>query len=114
MTVQMPAARAREISGAMGSVTAVGEVTWLMKRTRVFGVTPAQTASITSSGSSIGTGSFWTTTRDWRCSDTNVHVRSSWPYSWVVVSTSSPGSTGTERATMFNAAVTLGTQTTSC
>src|SRR5258708_29299992 len=69
------------------------------------GVTPAQTASTTSSGSSIGTGSFCTTTRDWRCSGTNVHLPSSAPYSWLMVNTSSPGSSGREPAARFNPAV---------
>src|SRR5690349_1733801 len=105
----MPAARARLMSGAMGSITAVGEVMWLRYRTRVLGVTPAHTVSSISLGLLRGIGNFWTTVLAWRWSQTNVHVRSSAPYSWSLIRISSPGASGSERATRLSAAVTLGT-----
>ena len=55
-TVRMPAARARRTSSDSGRISAVGEVMWLKKSTRVRGVTPAHTASITSSADRIGRG----------------------------------------------------------
>ena len=72
----------------------MGDVMWLTNSTRVFGVTPAQMASTTSSGLSMGTGRGCVTIRDPRCSQTKVQVRSRAPYSWSVVRISSPGASG--------------------
>ena len=101
------------MSRSIGRVTAVGEVMWLRNRTRVRGVKPAHIASTTSSGSVIGSGSDWNTSLAWRCSATKVHVRSSAPYSWSVARISSPGSSGSDLATMFSAVVTFDTYTRS-
>jgi len=56
MMVRMPAARARRMISAIGKMSAVWHVMWLMKMTFVAGVTADQKRSTKSSGVVMGSG----------------------------------------------------------
>src|SRR3990172_7780538 len=103
----MPCSRARRTRSATGRINAVGEVRWLTARTRVRGVTCCQIASTMSRAERTGTDKGARMYRVPRRSQTNCQVKSIAPYSWSVASTSSPGSRGSDRATMFSPVVEL-------
>ena len=95
---------------SMGRTRAVGLVTWLMRASRVRGVTARRTASTTRAGSSRGKGSRAITTRAPDRSATKRSALRAALYSWSRLSSSSPGSNRRERRTVFSPVVAFGTK----
>ena len=88
------------------------EVTWLAKISRVRGVAAAIRRGTNSPGSK-GRGRVTRRSTAPARSHTTRSVASQAPYSWSVLSTSSPGDRRSERATMFTPVVAFGTKTRS-
>ena len=95
-------------SRATGRTVALSEVTWLQKRTRVRSRHVGEMASTSSSGSVARAARATRTTAPVTRAISSQSIAMA-PYSWLVVTISSPGPSSSERATALRAVVVLGT-----
>ena len=112
ISVSTPRARACAHNSPSGKISAVVEVMWLAKISRVRGVTSASTRCAKrarSRGSAISTFRYTAPAS----SQTRCQVASQAPYSWSVDRISSPGRRFNDRATTFTPVEALGTKTRS-